>query len=126
MDIYKILVVGLGGFLGSAARYVTVRSVDEKLNAVFPYGTLAVNVIGSFLLGIVYSLVLRKAGITENWRLFLSAGFCGGFTTFSAFTRENFNLIQQKLIGTSLAYTSLSLIAGLFALIAGVWIGRFL
>lgn len=126
MDIYKILAIGLGGFLGSIARYMTVKSVDEKLNAVFPYGTLAVNVIGSFLLGILYTLVLRKAGITENWRLFLGAGFCGGFTTFSAFAWENFNLIQQRFIGTSIAYMSVSLAAGLFALVVGVWIGRFL
>jgi len=103
-----------------------VKSVDERLNAVFPYGTLTVNVLGSFLLGVIYILTLRKAGVTENWRLFLGAGFCGGFTTFSAFAWENFNLIQQKLIVTSLIYSSVSLVAGLFALIVGVWIGRFL
>jgi fluoride exporter len=126
MDVYKIIAVGLGGCLGSIARYVTVKAVDEKLNAVFPYGTLAVNIIGSFLLGLVYALAVRKAGIPENWRLFLGAGFCGGFTTFSAFALENFNLLQQKLIGTSVVYVSVSLIAGLLALAAGVWIGRFL
>jgi fluoride exporter len=126
MDVYKIIAVGLGGCLGSIARYVTVKWADEKLNAVFPYGTLAVNIIGSFLLGLVYALAVRKAGIPENWRLFLGAGFCGGFTTFSAFALENFNLLQQKLIGTSVVYVSVSLIAGLLALAAGVWIGRFL
>ena len=116
----------MGGFLGSVARYITVKSVDEKLNAVFPYGTLSVNVIGSFLLGVIYMLALRKAGVTETWHLFLGAGFCGGFTTFSAFALENFMLIQQKFIGTSLIYSSVSLVTGLFALIVGVWIGRFL
>lgn len=126
MDIYKILAVGLGGFLGSICRYITVKSVDEKLNAVFPYGTFAVNVIGSLLLGVIYTLALRKAGVNENWRLFLGAGFCGGFTTFSAFTWENFNMIQQKFIGTSLLYASASILVGLFALVVGVWIGRFL
>jgi fluoride exporter len=126
MDIYKVLAVGFGGFLGSIARYVTVKSVDDKLNAVFPYGTLSVNVIGSFLLGLIYVLASRKAGLTDNWRLFLGAGFCGGFTTFSAFALENFNLIEQKLGGISLAYVSVSLLAGLLALAAGVWLGRFL
>lgn len=126
MNIYKILAVGLGGFLGTVARYVTVKSVDEKLNALFPYGTFAVNVLGSFLLGIIYTAALRKAGLTENWRLFLGVGFCGGFTTFSAFAWENFSLIQQKFMGTSLAYALASLVAGLLALMAGVWIGRFL
>ncbi|MBA4057048.1 MAG: fluoride efflux transporter CrcB [Marivirga sp.] len=126
MDVYKVLAVGFGGFLGSVARYVTVKSIDEKLNAVFPYGTLTVNVIGSFLLGLIYTWITRKPGMTDTWRLFLGAGFCGGFTTFSAFALENFNLIQQKLVGTSLAYVSVSLLAGLLALAVGVWIGRFL
>jgi len=126
MDIYKILAVGLGGFLGSVSRYITVKSVDEKLNAIFPYGTLTVNIIGSLLLGIIYTLALKKAGVTENWKLFLGAGFCGGFTTFSAFAWENFSLFQQKFIGTSLLYMLASLVLGILALAVGVWIGRFL
>ncbi len=126
MDFYKVLVVGLGGFLGSIARYVTVKSVDEKLNTVFPYGTLTVNIAGSFFLGVIYALAIRKTGMTENWRLFMGAGFCGGFTTFSAFALENFNLIQQKMVGTSVAYLSISLVSGLLALAAGVWLVRFL
>lgn len=126
MDFYKVLVVGLGGFLGSIARYVTVKSVDEKLNTVFPYGTLTVNIAGSFFLGVIYALAIRKTGMTENWRLFIGAGFCGGFTTFSAFALENFNLIQQKMVGTSVAYLSISVVSGLLALAAGVWLVRFL
>ncbi len=126
MDFYKVLVVGLGGFLGSIARYVTVKSVDEKLNTVFPYGTLTVNIAGSFFLGVIYALAIRKTGMTENWRLFMGAGFCGGFTTFSAFALENFNLIQQKMVGTSVAYLSISVVSGLLALAAGVWLVRFL
>ena len=120
------MIVGLGGFLGSVARYITVRFIDGKLNALIPYGTLAVNVIGSFLLGIIYMLVLRKTGSTDNARLFLGVGFCGGFTTFSAFALENFSLIQQKLIGTSLLYVAASIVAGILALAAGVWVSRFL
>ena len=54
MSAYKLLIIGLGGFLGSVARYVTAKFVDEKLNPVFPYGTLTVNVVGSFLLGMIY------------------------------------------------------------------------
>lgn len=126
---YKLLMIGLGGFFGSIARYVTVKLVDEKLNVIFPafpYGTLAVNVVGSFLLGLIYMLVLRKAGLTENWNLFLTTGFCGGFTTFSAFALENFNFLQQKFIGTSIAYVSISVVAGLLALATGVWMSRFL
>src|SRR5687768_10177537 len=101
MNGYKLLIIGLGGAIGSVGRYLMVKLVDEKLNSVFPYGTMAVNILGSFLLGLIYMLALRKAGLTENGRLFLGVGFCGGFTTFSAFALDNFHLMQQKLIGTS-------------------------
>ena len=125
MNGYKILIVGLGGFIGSAVRYVIVKLVDDKLNSLFPYGTLTVNVAGSFLLGMIYMLALRKAGLTEDGRLFLSVGFCGGFTTFSAFALENFNLIQQKIFGVSLLYISVSVFASILALAAGIWASRF-
>lgn len=126
MNLYKLLLVGLGGFIGSISRFATVRFVDIRLNAVFPYGTLSVNLIGSFVLGAVYALTLRHTNSAEGWRLFLGAGFCGGFTTFSAFALENFNLLEQKMIGTSVLYMAVSLVAGLLAMAAGVWIARFL
>ncbi len=126
MNAYKLLIIGLGGFIGSVVRYLTVKLVDEKLNSLFPYGTLTVNVVGSFLLGLIYMLALRKAGLTENGRLFLGVGFCGGFTTFSAFALENFNLLQQKFLGTSVLYISISVVAGILALAAGIWVSRFL
>jgi CrcB protein len=125
MNAYKILIIGLGGFLGSVMRYITVRWVDGKLNTLFPYGTLTVNIVGSFLVGVIYMAALRKAGLSENGRLFMGVGFCGGFTTFSAFALENFNLMQEKLLGTSILYISLSVVAGILALAAGVWVGRF-
>lgn len=124
MDMYKLLAVGLGGCLGSIARYATSRSIDERLNGLFPYGTFAVNIIGSFILGLVYTLALRKIGVTENWRLFLGAGFCGGFTTFSAFAWENLNLLQQKNFGMAALYIGASLFLGIMSVLLGVWTGR--
>ena len=126
MNAYKLLIIGLGGFLGSVARYVTAKYVDDKLSPAFPYGTLTVNILGSFLLGIIYVFALRKAGLTENGRLFLGVGFCGGFTTFSAFALENFSLLQEKLIGTSVLYISVSVLGGILALAAGIWVARFI
>ncbi len=126
MNLYTLLIVGLGGFAGSTLRFLTVRLVDSRLNALFPFGTLTVNVIGSFILGIIYMLATRQAGISENARLFLAVGFCGGFTTFSAFALENFNLIEQKLISTSLLYILISVVLGILSLAAGIWASRFL
>src|SRR6188472_1811736 len=120
MSLYKILIIGLGGFLGSVARYVTAKFVDDKLSPTFPYGTLTVNILGSFLLGLIYVIALRKIGLSENGRLFLGVGFCGGFTTFSAFALENFGLMQEKLVATSVLYISLSVVGGILALAAGV------
>ena len=125
MNLYKLLIIGLGGFLGSVARYVTTKFVDDKLSPAFPYGTLTVNIVGSFLLGVIYMTALRKVGLTENARLFLGVGFCGGFTTFSAFALENFSLMQEKFVGTSLLYISISIVGGILALAAGVWVARF-
>jgi len=122
----KLLVIGFGGFLGSILRYVVGKSVDGKINASFPWGTFTVNVVGSFIIGFVYMLAMRKVGITENWRLFLGAGFCGGFTTFSAFAWENVSLLDQKLIGTSLIYIVSSVVIGMLAIVAGGWVSRFL
>ena len=126
MNLYTLLIVGLGGFAGSTLRFLTVRLVDSRLNALFPFGTLTVNVIGSFILGIIYMLATRQAGISENARLFLAVGFCGGFTTFSAFALENFDLIEQKLISTSLLYILISVVLGILSLAAGIWASRFL
>jgi len=125
MSFYKLLIIGFGGFIGSVARYLTVKLIDDKVNSLFPYGTLMVNIVGSFLLGLIYMLALRKAGLTENGRLFLGVGFCGGFTTFSAFALENFNLLQQKFPGTSILYITISVVAGVLALAAGIWTSRF-
>jgi CrcB protein len=126
MNLFKVFLVAGGGAMGSVARYLTVKGIDQRMNVAFPYGTLTVNLVGSFLIGLLYMLALRKTGMTENWRLFLGAGFCGGFTTFSAFAWENFSLFQQKMMGTAFLYTSVSLVAGFSALALGAWIARFI
>lgn len=125
MNIYHLLLVGFGGFLGSVSRYVTVKAIDSRLNTAFPFGTLTVNIVGSFILGLVFMLATRKAGMTEQARLFLGVGFCGGFTTFSAFALENFTLFEQKMAGISLVYIVVSVVVGILALAAGIWTSRF-
>ncbi|MDQ2657777.1 MAG: fluoride efflux transporter CrcB [Bacteroidota bacterium] len=120
MNLTHLILAGAGGFIGSIARYATVVSVDRKLNSVLPYGTLLVNVAGSFALGFILGWLARKTGdSSDQWRIFLGTGFCGGFTTFSAFAVENVTLFQQRLPGAALLYILASLIAGL----AAVWLG---
>jgi fluoride exporter len=126
MTITNILIVGAGGFLGSIARFVSVRSIDGRLNAVFPYGTLVVNLVGSFILGFVMALMMKKADINEQWKIFLGAGFCGGFTTFSAFAWENLALLEGKMAPTALLYIGVSLAGGLLAVGCGAWLARIL
>jgi CrcB protein len=126
MTFFKILLVGLGGSLGSMARYVSVKTIDGRLNAFFPFGTLFVNLFGSFLIGIIYAVVARKTGQAEHWGTFLGAGFCGGFTTFSAFAYENVGLIQQRMATASVIYIAISLGLGFLAVVAGAAVGKLL
>ncbi len=124
MTFYNILAVGLGGLLGSILRYVSVRAIDQYLIKNFFFGTLTVNIIGSFIVGIIAGVALKRADLSESTRLFMGVGFCGGFTTFSAFALENVNLINDKQIGTALSYIGASVILGVLAVLFGIWIGR--
>jgi fluoride exporter len=124
MDLYKLFLVGTGGLLGSIARYVTASSIDKKLNAIFPFGTFTVNVVGSFILGLLYAWLSRKTGESENLKLLIGTGFCGGFTTFSAFALENVNLLSQKALTPSLLYILLTMVMGFLAVVAGSVLGR--
>ena len=121
----NILLVGVGGMLGSIARYLVTIGIDSKLNSVFPYGTFAVNVVGSMILGFVIGWVNTKDD-SQSLKLLLATGFCGGFTTFSTFALENVTLISQRMNHMSIIYTMGSLIAGLLAVVAGLWLSKFL
>jgi CrcB protein len=94
--------------------------VDRRLLSIFPYGTLVVNITGSFLLGVILAWAAKKTGThADEWKLFLGTGFCGGFTTFSAFAAENLVLFEQKLTAAALLYILASIVGGLVA----VWLG---
>jgi fluoride exporter len=123
MTFYNILAVGFGGMAGSIARYCSVMLIDKRLNPVFPYGTLAVNILGSFVLGCIIGLNL-KGSLSENVRLLLATGFCGGFTTFSAFAYENISLMNQKTYGSAISYIVVSIVLGLVAVWSGMAISK--
>ena len=112
----NLLLVGLGGGLGSVLRYGTSLLMNTKL---FPWATLAVNITGSLVIGIVFALSIRQEPLTDNWKLFLATGICGGFTTFSAFSLENIGLLQSGKYGMAIAYIIASIILGTAATFLG-------
>jgi fluoride exporter len=91
----SIFLVGLGGFLGSVARYLIAVLFAGYLSSTFPFATLAVNIAGCFLIGILVALSDRSNILSPEWRIFLTTGFCGGFTTFSTFSYESLRLMQD-------------------------------
>ena len=119
----NIVLVGLGGFLGSTLRYLVYLFVDKRFIGSFPMATFSVNIIGSFLLGLLVVLSFKNS-LSESMRLLFAVGLCGSFTTFSTFAMENFSLLSQKDIMTSFLYISLSVIIGLAAAFVGQWVGK--
>lgn len=118
----NILLVALGGSIGSVARYLGHKFISSISQGPFPLGTLLVNIIGCLLIGIFYGISIKQNYFTQEYRLLLMTGLCGGFTTFSAFTLEGMNLIQQQRVIVFLLYFALSIIIGLAATFAGYWI----
>jgi CrcB protein len=118
--IKNILLVGLGGGLGSMARYCCQRWITMNYLSSFPWGTFAVNIIGCFLIGIFWGLSFRSFQGNENWKLFLMTGLCGGYTTFSAFTLEGIGLIKEQKMFLFFSYIAASVILGLAATFAGM------
>lgn len=113
-----LLLVFLGGGLGSSLRYF----ISSQLNTenVLPYGTLLVNIAGSFVIGAILGHVLKNETLNQGTVLFLAAGFCGGFTTFSAFAFENFQYLREGAYAQFATYTIGSLVLGVAAVFVGI------
>jgi fluoride exporter len=118
--IKNILLVSTGGALGSVLRYVCQKWIHQLYPQAFPWGTFLVNIVGCFLIGIFFAASEKSTVITADWRLFLTTGICGGFTTFSAFAFENMNLLRTGDITNALLYTIGSVVLGILAVFAGV------
>jgi fluoride exporter len=118
----NILWVGLGGALGSITRYLGYKYITQLYPQSFPIGTFVVNILGCFLIGLFYGLANKHEYFTPAFRLFVMAGFCGGFTTFSAFTLESMQLLNQQKFLIFTLYMVLSVLFGLIATFTGQWL----
>ncbi|MBS1759064.1 MAG: fluoride efflux transporter CrcB [Bacteroidetes bacterium] len=122
--IKNILLVGLGGSLGSIARYASQYWITFYHSNRFPWATLSVNIVGCFLIGLFWGLSFKSIENNESWKLFLMTGLCGGFTTFSAFTLEGIGLIKENRLTDFLLYVIGSVLIGLLATLLGMKLVR--
>ena len=110
-----ILIIGTGSFIGGVSRFLASRYIQNTVISGFPFGTLFVNILGCLLIGIFYGMSERGNFMSAEMRLFLTVGFCGGFTTFSTFASENLSLLKDGNFFYFALYTALSVFLGLMA-----------
>ena len=122
----KILSVAAGGAAGAVARYLVNISPLAGTFEKFPLPTFVINVVGSFLIGLLLILLTDKFEVGDNLRMAVIVGFLGAFTTFSTFEMEIYGLAKEREFGIALLYMLLSVVAGFVGVAAGVWIGRWI
>lgn len=122
--IRSLIIVALGGGMGSALRFLASKFVQDNMTGIFPYPTLAVNVVGCLLIGVFYGLSSRGSLGGDSAKLLLTTGLCGGFTTFSTFCNENLSLMRGGHALATLLYTGGSVVLGFIAVAVGYWIAE--
>lgn len=115
-----ILLVFIGGGVGSALRYLLGKQLNSSAMT-FPWGTFTVNLLGSLIIGLIFGWILQKSKLSNDTLLLVVAGFCGGFTTFSAFAHESLSFLRMGHTTLFFTYVLSSIIAGLFC----VWLGYY-
>lgn len=120
----EIILVFIGGGLGSVARFSLGKWVNAFHNHHFPFGTLAVNIVACFVLGLVIGLADHKQIISPAARIFWTVGFCGGFSTFSTFSNETLYLLQNGFTASLILYIIISLLACVAAIYGGLFLGE--
>ncbi len=120
----NLIAVFLGGGIGSVLRYMLSAIFGKSFGTVFPFATFLVNILGSLFLGFVLGLFMAKINANTQLKLFLTVGVAGGFTTFSTFTVETFNLFKDGHNYLALLYPVLSIILGFGSVLAGFYLAR--
>lgn len=119
-----LLAVAAGGALGAMGRYLVVTGFVRLLGTGFPYGTLAANVAGSFLMGVLVAVAAQTGAVSNEMRAFLAVGLLGGFTTFSAFSLDAAILAQDGRLGAAALYVAASVAVSIAALFLGLAVTR--
>jgi len=118
--VTRTLLVALGGLLGSVGRYWLAGAVQRLNGAEFPVGTLAVNALGSFAVGLIMALSVERGALPANARIFLTIGFCGGFTTMSTFSYETMALLRDGEVALGIGNIG----ATVGTCLTGAWLGQ--
>lgn len=119
----EFLAVFIGGGIGSLARYGISKGMSDY-SLSFPFATLLANILSCFVAGMVISFIELKFISNPTIKIFLLAGFCGGFSTFSSIIRESLLMMEENRAGPMLLYNLLSIILGLVAILSGIWLGK--
>ncbi|MBL4601695.1 MAG: fluoride efflux transporter CrcB [Emcibacteraceae bacterium] len=119
-----IFAVAAGGAIGATGRFLVGRLMFNIMGPGFPWGTLTVNILGSFIIGLMVELLALRFSLSHEWQGFIIIGLLGGFTTFSALSLEVGLMLEKNQIGTAALYACGSMFVGLVALFAGIYAGR--
>lgn len=122
----KILLIGLGGFIGAISRFYVTKWTNMLMGDKIPFGTVMVNVTGSFILGLIVTLSVERMVISEDIKMLAGVGFLGAFTTFSTFSVETVYLVEEGAYMPALAYVGLNLFVSILAALGGIHLARLL
>lgn len=117
----QLIFIAIGGALGAVCRYLTVAWLGSLLGNDFPYGTMAVNILGSLLIGVAFVLIVEKIHLFGAYKPIVMVGFLGAFTTFSTFSLESYSLIQGGKVALAMIYISSSVILCVLATALSIW-----
>lgn len=124
IDRVTLLLVGAGGFFGAISRYLVDGWVSDWTGGTFPWGTLVINLSGSFVLGLLFALSIERAAIPSSIRAPILVGFIGAYTTFSTLTLESWRLVEDGSWALGIANIGGSMLLGMVAVVAGLTLGR--